>query len=106
MNIAIGICEKINGICTTMGCFRAFNNKEKHFKSYKDNDIELSAFFTCQICSSGSNEWLQKIAEKLVKEKVSVLHLSVCIVKCKANKKEEIIDIFESKGIKVVEGTH
>ncbi|GAU75921.1 hypothetical protein F3D3_0517 [Fusibacter sp. 3D3] len=22
--IAIGICEKVNGICTTTGCFKAF----------------------------------------------------------------------------------
>jgi len=106
MNVAIGVCEKINGICTTMGCFKAFNNKEKHFKTYKKEEINLSSFFTCQICSSESKDWLNELADRFVKNNIFKVHIGVCIVKCKADKKEEIINIFQSKGIKLIEGTH
>lgn len=106
MNIAIGICEKVNGICTTMGCFKAFNNKDKHFKVYEEEDVILSSFFTCQICSSGSQEWLKELANRLVKKEVYTIHIGKCVVKCKANKKEEITNIFKSENIKVIEGTH
>ncbi|WP_077369482.1 CGGC domain-containing protein [Anaerosalibacter sp. Marseille-P3206] len=106
MKIAIGICEKINGICTTMGCFRAYNNKEKHFSQYKNIDTEIMSFFTCDICSKNTKENIINIAEKLKENGVDKLHLGVCIVKCEANRLDEIKEIFESKGIQIIEGTH
>ena len=54
MKIAIGICEKINGKCSTMGCFRTYNNKEKHFSQYKNIETELISLFSCNICSMDS----------------------------------------------------
>lgn len=106
MKIAIGVCEKINGTCSTMGCFRAFNNRDKHFAIYKDKDVKLMTFFSCNMCSSNSNENLTKIAEKLVQEGITKLHLGKCAVKCKAGKLEEIKSIFEKRNIEVIEGTH
>ncbi|MBU3144108.1 CGGC domain-containing protein [Clostridium sp. CF012] len=106
MKIAIGVCEKINGICTTMGCFKALNNKEKHFSMYGNEKLELMSFFTCDACSNNSAENLINIAGKLEKEGVKRLHLGVCIVKCETQRTKEIKEIFEKYHIEVVEGTH
>ncbi|MBB6714560.1 CGGC domain-containing protein [Clostridium gasigenes] len=106
MKIAIGVCEKINGICTTMGCFKALNNREKNFSIYKNENLELMSFFTCDLCSSNSDENLINIARKLGQEGVQKLHLGVCIVKCKIQRTEEIKEIFKKYNIEVVEGTH
>ncbi|WP_051986381.1 CGGC domain-containing protein [Clostridium amazonitimonense] len=106
MKIAIGVCEKINGICTTMGCFKALNNRDKNFSIYKNEDLELVSFFTCEACSNDSEENLMNIAEKLEQAGVQKLHLGVCIVKCEAERTKEIKSIFEKHHIEVVEGTH
>lgn len=106
MKIAIGVCEKINGICTTMGCFKAYNNKEKHFEEYKNISTELVSFFTCDICSKNTKENIENISKKLKKFEVERLHLGVCVVKCKANILEEIKEVFTKNNIEVIEGTH
>ncbi|MDU1349781.1 CGGC domain-containing protein [uncultured Clostridium sp.] len=106
MKIAIGICERVNGICTTMGCFKALNNKDKHFSAYKDKDLELISFFTCDACSKNSYENLMNIAEKLKQASVEKLHFGVCVVKCEEEKTDEIKKIFENHNIEVIEGTH
>ena len=106
MKIAIGICERVNGICSSMVCFRAYNNKEKHFERYKNIETDLLAYFSCSICSTDSKENITKIAGRLKDSKVEVVHLGACAVKCKADKLEEIKDVFTSIGISIVEGTH
>lgn len=106
MKIAIGVCEKINGICTTMGCFKALNHKEKSFGIYENENLELVSFFTCDACSNNSDENLINIAKKLEQGAVKTLHLGVCIVKCEAKRTKEIKEIFEKASIKVIEGTH
>ncbi|MGN9164207.1 CGGC domain-containing protein [Tissierellaceae bacterium HCP3S3_D8] len=104
MKIAIGICENTRGKCSTMGCFKAYNNRDKHFSEYKDTNIELISFFSCNICSSESKEGLIAIAERLKNAEVCRVHLGACAVKCKANRLEEIKEIF--RDIDIVEGTH
>lgn len=106
LKIAIGICKKLNGRCSSVGCFRAYNNKDKYFVEYKDIDTELIAFFSCDICEFDSTERLEKIANKLKLEGVDKVHLGHCAVKCKADKSEEIKGIFKSLDIDIVEGTH
>lgn len=106
MKIAIGICEKINGICTTMGCFKALNGREKSFSIYREKNLELISFFTCNACSNNSYENLIGIAQKLEEGAVKTLHLGVCIVRCEAGRTKEIKEIFENASIKVIEGTH
>lgn len=106
MKIAIGVCEKVNGRCSSMGCFRAYNKKEKHFLRYRDIDIELQAYFSCNICSSDSKENINKISMKLKEANVDLVHLGACAVKCKADRLEEIKEVFTSNGMELVEGTH
>lgn len=106
MKLAIGICKKVNGKCSTMGCFRAYNNKDKHFSQYKDTDTILMGFFTCDICTKNSKENITKISERLKSEGVEKVHLGACAVKCKADILEDIKKVFISIGIDVIEGTH
>lgn len=106
MKIGIGVCEEINGVCSTMGCFKAYNKKEKHFQVYRDMETELMAFFTCDICSSGGLDNISKIASKLKESQVDIVHLGVCAVKCKANRLDEIREVFSLNDIEIIEGTH
>lgn len=106
MKIAIGICKKLNGRCSSAGCFRAYNNKDKHFSDYKNIETELIAFFSCDICEFDSTERLEKILTKLKNEGVDKVHLGHCAVKCKEDRFEEIKEVFESLDINMVEGTH
>lgn len=104
--MAIGTCEKTNGACSTMGCFRAYNNRDKHFSEYKDIDTDLVSFFTCDICSKETKENIIKVAKKLKNEGVERIHLGACAVKCKADNLAEIKEVFTSMDIEVIEGTH
>ncbi|MBE6067172.1 MAG: CGGC domain-containing protein [Clostridium lundense] len=108
MKIAIIACENTNGTCSTMGCFKAYNNRNKAFSIYeKDEDLEMMAFATCDACSKNSDENLLKTAKKLQEAGVKRIHLAVCIIKkCKANRAHEIKQIFENHNIEVIEGTH
>ena len=104
--IAIGICEKVNGICNTTGCFRAFNNKTGYFELYKEESIKLNSFFTCQACSSDSMKWLNELAVQLKSKEIEIIHLGKCIAQCEAGQLEVIKNCFEIQNIKVVVGTH
>lgn len=106
MKIAIAMCGKTAGRCSTMGCFKAYNNKDKYFSVYKDIDTELLAFFNCNMCFENGEEKLKKIANRLVNNEVEKLHLGVCAVKCKEDNLEEIKKVFTDLAIDVIEGTH
>lgn len=106
MKIAIGMCGKTSGRCSTMGCFRAYNNKEKHFEVYKDIDTELLSFFSCNMCFENGKEKLKKIATKLKDNEIDKLHLGVCAIRCKEDNLEEIKKVFKDLDIDVIEGTH
>ena len=106
MKIAIGMCGKISGKCSTMGCFKAYNNKDKHFTVYKDIETELISFFNCNMCFEDGVEKLKNIAEKLRDNEVDKLHLGACSVKCKAGNLKEIKEVFTDLNIDIVEGTH
>lgn len=106
MKIAIGICGKTSGRCSSVGCFKAYNNKDKHFTAYKDTETELLAFFSCNLCFEDGQEKLVKIANKLKDNEVEKLHLGVCAVKCKEDRLEEIKLVFTDLAIDLIEGTH
>lgn len=89
-----------------MGCFKAYNKRDKHFSRYIDKDIELQAFFSCNICSSKSKENITTLAERIKNADVKIVHLGACAVKCKADKLMEIKEVFTSLDMEVVEGTH
>lgn len=106
MKIGIGMCGKTSGRCSTMGCFRAYNNKDKHFEVYKDIDTELIAFFNCNLCFEEGEVKLKKIAQKLKDNEIDKLHLGACAVKCKEDNLQGIKKVFQDLDIEVIEGTH
>lgn len=108
MKIAIGICGKTSGRCSSMGCFKAFNNRDKNFAIYKEENIEpeLLAFFSCNLCFEGREEKLGEIAGRLKENNVERVHLGKCALKCKEGRYEEIRDTFTKLGIEIIEGTH
>lgn len=104
--IAILICNKTSGKCSSMGCFRAYNNKEKAFEKYLDEDVELAAFFSCARCFEEKEEKIYSIAQRLKDNGIETVHFGACAINCKADRYEENRKIFEDLGIEVIEGTH
>lgn len=106
MKIAICNCERVIGRCSSMGCFRCFNDKSKHFSRYEGKEVILSAYNYCNGCSSGSFDDLEKIASRMADGGISIVHLGPCALKCPTGKLDTIKEVFLSKGMDLVEGTH
>ncbi|MBO3444611.1 CGGC domain-containing protein [Clostridium sp. CCUG 7971] len=107
MNIAIMACRKLVPKCSGSGCFKAYNNSEKAFEIYKDENCELSSFFYCAGCNetiTQDEDWSHKI-NQLKNNNVEVIHLAYCIkVECKHYEKHE--DMLSKEGFKIVHGSH
>jgi predicted metal-binding protein len=106
IRIAVVRCEIVSEVCPGVACFKAFNARAKHFEPYGDN-VEMIGFFTCGGCSGRR---VSRLVETLLKYDLDVVHLSSCMMldgdypRCPH--KEQIKRSIESKGVKVVEGTH
>jgi len=104
--IAIVRCEIVSEVCPGIACFKAFDKRKQYFKEYGDN-IEIIGFFTCGGCPGRR---VSRLVDTLKKYDLDVVHLSSCMVMegdyPECPHKEEIKRCIESKGIKVVEGTH
>ncbi|MDD2620182.1 MAG: CGGC domain-containing protein [Syntrophomonadaceae bacterium] len=104
--IAIVRCETVSEVCPGIACFKAFNNRRLAFAGY-DKDAEIIGFFTCGGCSGRR---VSRLVDKLLKYNLTAVHLSSCMMleddypRCPHL--AEIKNSIESKGIKVVEGTH
>lgn len=104
--IAVVRCEIVSEVCPGTACFKAFNNRRQLFKGYGP-DTEMIGFFTCGGCSGRR---VSRLVKKLMKHDLDVIHLSSCMMldddypACPH--KEEIRKSIESKGVKVVAGTH
>jgi len=104
--IAVVRCETVSEVCPGTACFKAFNSRTKMFKGYGP-ETEMIGFFTCGGCSGRR---VSRLVKKLLKHDLDVVHLSSCIMlddeypACPY--KDEIRKSIESKGVKVVAGTH
>ena len=111
--IAILRCLHSNDVCTGAACFDAFNHKKAHFAAYQE-ELELVAFWSCNGCDGleYAPEGLEEKIERIFSCGIDVLHIGVCTrIKEQGVVKEcpvisEIAQRFESRGIKVVRGTH
>lgn len=106
MDIAICVCGRVQGKCSSMGCFKAYNNLDKHFEQYKEEGATLHAYFMCQHCISGEDTYLKDMAVKLKDQGVKQVHFGKCAVGCKAGLKDENKSFFQEQGLKIIEGTH
>lgn len=114
--IAVLRCLKTSASCAGTGCCRAFNEKDCAFSRYENEDIQLAAMWTCNGCGNDLLEnqaGIQKKIERMVKNNISIVHLSECTKKKNdAGEKElcpNIADIarrLQTLGITVIEGTH
>ncbi len=114
--IAVLRCLKTSASCAATGCFNAFNNREKAFEAYKDEEVQLAAMWTCNGCGGDMLEnqaGIQTKIERMVKNGISTVHLSNCTKKANAEGEKvlcpNIADIarkLQALGITVVEGTH
>lgn len=104
--IAVVRCDTVSEVCPGIACFKAFNNRRQQFKDYGDN-VEMIGFFTCGGCSGRR---VSRLVDKLLKYDLDVVHLSSCMTldddypPCPHI--DEIRKTIESKGVKVVAGTH
>lgn len=114
--IAILRCLKTSASCAATGCFTAFNDKDKAFKRYEGEEVQLAAMWTCNGCGNDLLENQAGIETKIArmaKNNISVVHLSSCTKKANENGEkvlcpniENIVRRLQALGITVVEGTH
>jgi len=104
--IAVVRCETVSEVCPGVACFKAFNGRKQSFKNY-DQDAEIIGYFSCGGCPGRR---VSRLVDSLKKYGLDVVHLSSCM-KLQGNYPpcphyDEIRKNIESKGIKVVDGTH
>lgn len=112
--VGILTCIEANQVCTGAGCMNAFFKKTDFFSGYKQ-DVVLGAFMTCNGCKETQPlepeedpGMLEKL-ERLTQEHVMVIHVGVCRMtkeKKECERISKICEMIESRGIKVIRGTH
>ncbi len=70
------ICDRYRR-CAGGKCFRAMKNKEGAFSIYRDTEVELVGFTTCDGCPGGNIEYA---GEEMVKNGAEVIHLATGLV--------------------------
>lgn len=103
--IAIMTCDKLKDKCSGTHCFEAFHSRAKAFEIYRDEDAQISAFFSCNGCGEKLTESMDYILNQLLLKKVDTIHMALCIdVEC--HRHNEIESVLKKKGFKVVLGSH
>jgi predicted metal-binding protein len=105
VRIGIIICDRYK-TCAGGKCFKAIKSREGAFSRYKENEIEVVGFTTCNGCPGGNIEYAP---EEMIKNGAHVIHLATGFVvgypPCPYT--NYFIKLIESKfNIKVVLGTH
>ncbi len=107
-------CFHSNNVCARVGCLKAFQNRSDFFEGYS-SDTVLAAMMTCNGCKAENpsepdeDEGILEKIDRLVSEDIKVMHVGVC--RLNREKKEcpritGICKMIESRGIRVVRGTH
>lgn len=103
--IGIIICDRYR-TCAGGKCLRSMRNREGAFSRYKDKDVELVGYTTCNGCPGGNIEYA---GDEMVKNGVQVIHFATGFLvgypPC------PYIDTFKQflenrYGVEVVLGTH
>ena len=110
MKIAILHCLNANDVCAGAACLKAFNAKARHFASYGDTPLELIAFGRCSGCGTGIDPGFREKLDRMVSEGAEVCHLGVCTIQPETGSEcptiTEAAAYLESKGLRIVRGTH
>jgi predicted metal-binding protein len=70
--IGIIICDRYR-TCAGGKCLRSMRNREGAFSRYRDEEIELVGYTTCNGCPGGNIEYA---GDEMVKNGVQVIHLA------------------------------
>jgi len=76
VKIGIIICHRYH-TCAGGKCFRSLKNREGAFSIYKDKEIELVGYTTCDGCPGGNIEYAP---EEMKKNGAQVIHLATGLV--------------------------
>lgn len=76
VNIGIIICDRYK-TCAGGKCFRALRNREGAFNKYKDQDVELVGYTTCDGCPGGNIEYAP---EEMKKNGVDIIHFATGLI--------------------------
>lgn len=110
MKIAILNCLKANEVCAGAACLKAFNGKTRHFESYGEEALELVAMARCNGCSAGIDKGFREKLDRMISEGAQAVHLGVCTRRHDTGEECPTITqaaaYLESKGIRVIRGTH
>ena len=103
--IGIIICDRYRR-CAGGKCFRAVKNREGAFSVYRDTDVEVVGYTSCDGCPGGNIEYA---GDEMVKNGAEVIHLATGLVvgypPCPYI--ETFKDFLEKRyGVRVVVGTH
>lgn len=103
--IGIMTCDKLKDKCSGTHCFEAFHSKSKAFEIYKDKEVQISAFFSCNGCGTELPESMDYILNQMLLKNVDTIHMALCIdVEC--HRHREIESVLKEKGFNVVLGSH
>ncbi|MBN2356960.1 CGGC domain-containing protein [candidate division KSB1 bacterium] len=76
IKIGIIICDRYR-TCAGGKCLRSMRNREGAFSIYKDQQVELVGYTTCDGCPGGNVEYAP---EEMVKNGAQVIHLATGLV--------------------------
>ncbi|MCK4397338.1 CGGC domain-containing protein [candidate division WOR-3 bacterium] len=106
-NVKLGIiiCNRYH-TCAGGKCFRALRNREGAFSIYKEKEVEVIGYTTCDGCPGGNIEYAP---EEMKKNRVDVIHFATGLVvgypPCPYT--AHFRDFIQEKyNIKVIVGTH
>ena len=103
--IGIIICDRYRR-CTGGKCFRSLQKREGAFARYKNMNVELVGYTSCDGCPGGNIEYA---VDEMMKNKVTKIHLATGLIvgypPCPYIK--DFINFIETKyGLEVILGTH
>lgn len=79
--IAILRCLQSNDVCTGAACLSAFFQQKDSFTAYQGEEINLTAFFSCNGCGKialKNDEGMQEKLDHLVQMHTDVVHIGIC----------------------------
>ncbi len=103
--IGIIICDRYRR-CAGGKCFRSLQKREGAFARYKDMDVELVGYTSCDGCPGGNIEYA---VDEMMKNNVTKIHLATGLIvgypPCPYI--QDFTNFIEAKhGLEVVLGTH
>lgn len=114
--IAILRCLQSNDVCTGAACLSAFFQQKDSFTAYQGEEINLTAFFSCNGCGKialKNDEGMQEKLDHLVQMHTDVVHIGICCFhkdkrgrSCLCPIIRTLVGELETRRISVVLGTH